>query len=43
MDKGKHAQIVHKKTICGLTILGFMDNWTMILSRYKAIKNSNTI
>ena len=26
MDNGKHARIVHKKTIYGLTILGFMDN-----------------
>lgn len=26
MDNGKQAQIVHRKPIYNLTILGFMDN-----------------
>ena len=43
MDKGKQAQIVHKKAIYNLTFLGFMDNMDNNLLLYKAIKNSNTI
>lgn len=43
MDKGKHAQIVHGKTIYGLIILEFMDNMDNKIGIYKAIKKSNTI
>ena len=43
MDKAKQAQIVHKKTIYSLTILGFMDNMDNKIGICKAIKKSNTI
>ena len=43
MDNGKQAQIVHRKPIYNLTILGFMDNMDNKIGICKAIKNSNTI
>jgi len=43
MDKGNHAQIVHKKPIYNLTFFRLMDNMDNKIGIYKANKNSNTI